>query len=458
MNSESEILKHIKELEKQAKILLKEKNSVIPRRPMVIEFCGAPKSGKTSSINSLDLFLRRNGFRTTVLTERASVCPVKNKYDPFFNIWTVTSAIAELSEILSNHAKEYDVVILDRGIFDALCWFTWLLNRKNLDKSNYDSIVSFLTMNKWRSAIDLIYVFTVSPSKSLEREFTGLLTRKTGRIMDPDVLASYLEGIEITKTKFDKIFKQIVEKNTDNKDLNRVNYEVTKDILSKLNDIVSEKIAYFDASLLKDIEDTHFKCSKLKNIDISLSYDVRKKVESDKNLIQPIPILVITNKERTHVLVVKKNIKQAPKSSPESNRILLYFGGHIREEDKIDCPDKDWFSVSRYALHREIKEELNFDYYADNQETPLCIWDKSNDRSLKHLALCHVIEVNFNILKFKLDHNEFITKGNTKSGKVLDLSEVKEMYEKLEPWSKVIMHKVFNFSPSSEQVDFINKN
>jgi predicted ATPase len=83
----SEINKIIQNLENLADEVLKLKNDSIPRRPIVIEFCGSPKSGKSSCINSLSLFLRRNKFRTRVLTERASVCPVEDKFDPNFNIW-----------------------------------------------------------------------------------------------------------------------------------------------------------------------------------------------------------------------------------------------------------------------------------------------------------------------------------------------------------------------------------
>ncbi len=51
-----EILENIKKLEDKAERILVKKRQVIPRRPILIEFCGSPKSGKSSCINSLDLF------------------------------------------------------------------------------------------------------------------------------------------------------------------------------------------------------------------------------------------------------------------------------------------------------------------------------------------------------------------------------------------------------------------
>jgi hypothetical protein len=85
------------------------KENSILRRPIVIEFYGSPKSEKSSCISSLDLFLRRNNLRTKLITERAGVCPVKDKYDPNFNIWTACTTIAELSAVLSNNLKYFAV-------------------------------------------------------------------------------------------------------------------------------------------------------------------------------------------------------------------------------------------------------------------------------------------------------------------------------------------------------------
>ena len=132
MNDADTVIKMIEALESAALKVLNLKRTSIPRRPIVIEFCGSPKAGKTSCISALSMFLRRNGFRVKVLVERASVCPVGNKYDPLFNVWTICSALAELSETISNSPKDYDVVILDRGLFDALCWFEWQAARHYL--------------------------------------------------------------------------------------------------------------------------------------------------------------------------------------------------------------------------------------------------------------------------------------------------------------------------------------
>jgi predicted NUDIX family phosphoesterase len=442
---EKRILEIIGKLEHLAANVLELKQESIPRRPIVIEFCGSPKSGKSSCINSLSLFLRRNKFRTKVLTERASVCPVTDKYDPSFNIWTACSAIAELVEVLSNNAKDYDVVILDRGIFDALCWFNWLNTSNSLDDDDFSSLETFLVMNKWRTVIDLIYVFTANPEISMEREYASLLTRKPGSIMCIEALLSYRTCIENVSKKYQDKFQRIELYDTSVTTINEVNYETTKSILEIIQENITEKVGFISRENLSDdlLETFYLKDAKIS--DLPLKYDLRNKVEDDQNSVQPIPILVITNKERNKILVVKKNKKTTSKKSPESDKLLIYLGGHTREEDSFNSSDKTLLSLSKLSLRREIKEEIGINYIPPKSENnPLCIWMRDNDRSKKHLALCYLMEVDFSRTKVKLDKNEFMTGGNTKSGMVLDISQILEREKELESWSKLILRELFN--------------
>lgn len=441
---EKDILRIIEDLEKLAATVLKIKNESIPRRPIVIEFCGSPKSGKSSCINSLSLFLRRNKFRTKVLTERASVCPVNDKYDPNFNIWTACSAIAELVEVLSNNSKDYDVIILDRGIFDALCWFNWLKDNDSLDQENFKSLETFLVMNKWRTVIDLIYVFTATPEVSLQREYASLLTRKLGSIMCDDALSSYKSCVENVSKMYSDVFQGIEVYDTSHRSLNDVNHDITKSILEIIQNNIAEKVGYFSKSLISSELPEAFSFSESRLDEIALEYQVRDTVEKDDEAVQPIPILVITNKEKSKILVVKKNKKTTSKDSPESDRLLIYLGGHTREEDSFGATDTSLLSISKLSLRREIKEETGINYIPPSKDiNPLCIWMRDNDRSRKHLAICYLMEVNFSRTKVTLDKDEFMSGGNTKSGMILDVDEVLKRENELESWSKLILREHF---------------
>ena len=340
---------------------------------------------------------------------------------------------------------------MDRGIFDALCWFNWLLKRKKFDELNFKGIEYFLTMSRWRSVIDFVYVFTADPEVSLKREFSTLLTRKMGSIMHPDILASYKKTLEESQRKYSDVFKTIERIDTSEMELNIVNYRVTKSILDILERNTSEKIGYLSMDIVSSQKNIWFPFKEI-DIPLNLEFDTRPDVEEDDTKLQPIPILVITNEEKTKVLVVKKNRNQTPTDSPESQKLLLYFGGHIREEDRVESEGEDLLSVSRYALHREVKEETGVDYYPDREYSPICIWDASNNRSRKHLAMCYVMKTDLDTLKPKIDKNEFASSASTISGRVLDIQEIAKRHQELEMWSRVIWEEILD-TTSKEQVE-----
>ncbi|HAQ20607.1 MAG TPA: hypothetical protein DCR40_15465 [Prolixibacteraceae bacterium] len=439
----------IKELEKLASEVLKFKEERALRSPLLIEFCGSPKSGKSTIITALNIFLKRNGFQTVVLTERAGVCPVSNKRHPFFNIWTLTSAIAETIQHLDQSPEKQnkvDIIIADRGIFDALCWFNWLRNpeieKPHVDEKTFETLKDFCLMEMWRRRLDLIYVFKVSPKTSIDREYANLLTEKRGSIMNEDVLKGFNESIDNTVKNYGKKFRKLTEIITDTPDLNNnpnaVSYEVTSSVLNILKEILIERIGYFNENIKNELKVGVNNVSKIENFQIE--FDRRDKIEKSKN-IQPIAIAVITNAKRNKVLVVKKSAKRTLSDSPESDRLLLYIGGHVREEDKDE--DGNTIKTIGKTLEREIEEEIGEKIAIDSPNFFL-IYGNDNPKSEKHLAFCYVIEMDLEDKRFKLTSEEFIMKtGTSKSGQILQISDIVSGNYKLESWSIKILKEVF---------------
>lgn len=447
---DSEKQRNIKELESLASHVLSLKKDGHLRRPLLIEFCGSPKSGKSTIINALNIFLKRNKFSTIVLKERASICPVHKKTNPFFNIWTLCSAVAEIIENLDREFNKADIIIADRGIFDALCWFEWLLNTNipgelpKLSKDQYEKLKNFCLLDTWVTNLDLIYIFQVDPSTSIKREYANLLTEKRGSIMNESILSGFNKAIETAESKYGFSFRLIQKMQTDkdqyDENPNKVSYSVTLNVLNCMKDLLIEKIGYFSiAPDLKGIAG----CFDVSLINGSiLSFNDRDIVE-DSQYIQPIPIVVITNKNRDKVLCVRKNSRRTDTSSSESGKLLLYLGGHIRKEDESGS---DIFTTIKKGLNREIHEELDEDIVITNEEAFL-IYSDENDRSKKHLAICFILEMNLDDRKFTLNSDEFVQRrGKTNSGEVMSIENFKAQDAKheLEPWSKQILNRVFS--------------
>ncbi|MFP9118368.1 hypothetical protein ACLI08_11310 [Flavobacterium sp. RNTU_13] len=459
-NNMIERKKSIVELEEKAKQLRHLKDKHGKRRPVLIEFCGTPKSGKTTSISALNIFLKRNGFNTEVIQEMAVFCPITNKTHPHFNTWTLFSSLTELIKHYSNN--DVDFIIVDRSIFDALCWFDWLNNSSEdspyLDDKTFKSYENLLIGSKLLSSLfSLTLVFKASPEVCMKREFSFLLTDKAGSIMNEHVLSSFNKSIDNCLRKYKSKFNSIELFDTSNQDKSEevrpeeVNRTVTEKTLDSLLNLIKEDIGYLPRTLSDRLSEGVNNFDVLKNE--MLKFGEREEIENTDN-IQPIPIAVITNEEKTKVLIVRKSEKKAEKGSPERNRYLLYMGGHIRQEDRHEDTDS-LLDVFRNTLNREIFEEIGESIYPKETE-PFLIYDSNNLKSKKHLAICFTIKLkDFDYKNFKIVSEELVKKsGTSKSGHTLDIEEITEKYaNNFESWSLVILKHIFGKSPSATQMD-----
>lgn len=443
--SEQEARKQIiEELQVVAERVHELKEQHRQKRPIVIEFSGSPKSGKTSCINSLELFLKRNGFSVQVVQERASVCPVSDKQSPMFNIWTSSMSLAGMIGVLENKKNMVDVLILDRGIFDALCWFEWLSLYGKMERGLKKCAEDFLLSKEFVQSIDIVFAFRATPEKSIEREYANLLTDKPGSIMNKGVLHTYLDAIKETiSSKGDK-FHNIFNIDTTDKNQDEVGKEVTEITLNTLRDVLMERIGYFKMTkelmqILNQKEFFEYKDLESWFNSNKLLFDFRDEVEQNNTLLQPIPIAVITNYKK-RILVVKKSNIPNTDISPEKDRLLPYIGGHTRREDVISEKGETFLDICKSTLKREIKEEIGISVSLDDI-LPSLIFTPNIEKSKKHLAICFCITIDEDT-KLRLDSNELVLrKGSSKSGKFLSVEELQN--EDLEDWGKLILKEFF---------------
>lgn len=436
---------NIDKLEDLAQEVLKLKNLHRQRRPIIIEFCGSPKAGKTSSITALNIFLKRNGFKTTILTERASICPISDKESPVFNVWTCSATINEINEKMdeANTASEgnLDIILCDRGIFDALCWFRWLKSRDKMSEEEYDVLTQFAMLNRWQKNIDLVYIFLTTPEESIRREYANLLTNKRGSIMKEDILEQYKKSVEETLHEYESAFRATCVQDTTDREQNDVSYEVTEKTLQTLKEMLMEKIGYADRSSLF-LQEGLIDYSKVKCELEKVKYGLREEVEANSDFIQPIAIAAIISEDGGKILCVKKTRKSTDASSPEFGQTLLYVGGHMRREDST-AKCRSFLDVLRNTLERELYEELGISFALNQKRDPFVIYTPNSNKSRKHLAIGWVIKLNEGS-KLRLDSYELVQKkGRSKSGTFIPFQNITDPDISLESWSKTILLNIF---------------
>jgi predicted NUDIX family phosphoesterase/thymidylate kinase len=353
------------------------------RRPFFIEFAGTPKSGKTTTLNALQQFLKRNGVRVRTFQERASVAPLTDKGTAFFNTWVTCATLNGMIEALED--EKLDVLILDRGLFDGLVWIDWQERTHRLSKAEAEVFRSFILTPRWRELIDLVLVMHCAPNASLEREHAKQITLLRGSIMNPNSLrqlqAHYLEAVKRYRGSFKAV--EVFE-NTRGPEM-KIITRIAKFVLSALGRFSDEEVL----CLPKKILTAQVKLSDSKMVTPSWTaftklvnsrgtYVKRSAAEQSDDLMQVVPVCVIRHGDK-----FLTNVRFEPGESLHE-ALGNWAGGHVRRED-LDRVHSKWESVL-VGLRRELHEEFSLEDLPDFK--PLGIVHSSEDpRAARHVGV-----------------------------------------------------------------------
>lgn len=201
---------------------------------VVVEFAGNPKAGKTSTIEIIEHFFKRMGFKVWAPTEGAAKrTPYHLKRDLVaFNTWTLNYAISEILVAYYN-VDHHDLVILDRGPFDSLAWMRLLKEKDELSREELEVFEQFALHPRWSKLFAKVYLFRCDPKISLERETESKLTQQPGTAMNEMMLADLLKQYERLERDLANFPLRAVT--TSKKTTPRsTSFEIAKELLSEL--------------------------------------------------------------------------------------------------------------------------------------------------------------------------------------------------------------------------------
>jgi predicted NUDIX family phosphoesterase/thymidylate kinase len=422
----------IADLESRAAKLKKLLELGAAKRPLIIEFSGAPKAGKTRSISVLELFLKRNGIKVEVFTERASVAPIKSKGHLNFNVWVSCASLQGMLEALY---RDVDVFILDRGIFDALVWNEWLRMTGKITPEEAEQVAQFFTMERWRELVDLIFVLTCDPKVSIEREYADQLTTKRGTIMSEETLNQFLQASsDILRTE-GKRFKKIVSIDTTATKTREGVAKITDEALKVLSEFLDESVGVVPANALKTplpaagfVSDSETISTFVDTVQREKTFLPRSRAEEDPNYLQPIPCAVLRYKDKILLLKRKKP------GHPLHDTYAIWAGGHISSVD-------DGANILLNTLHRELTEEVFIKEAFDLDPHPIGLIRTSEDaRASRHIAVLYQLRLKNEDVALALNQKEFrSTRGSSMSGRLVEIKEIGEIYKEMGDWSKFIV-------------------
>ena len=413
------------------------------RKPIVLEFAGVPKAGKTSTLSQVQTFLRRCGFRVEVVVERASICPIRDKKHFNFNVWTAVTTLSQILEKTQSPPRpdDPDILILDRGLFDSITWLTLMERLSRVRTAELDVINKFLRIDDWRRRITAVIVMTASPEDALMREHGHLpvYNRPTGSIMNKDVLGQMLRTIRTTTNELSRDFR-IETIDTSSKALRDKPKETTEQVTDLVLNIIEEQLREDIFCLpAKSLKDLFSESSCLVGTDARKVWDLfakeghfvpREEAETRNDLIQALPVVVVRTKSGS---VLRLRRKEAHEDNPLDEKIVIWAGGHVRSEDH------DNGKVILMAAMRELQEELRLSVEPDELNALGAVYIERGERSSKHIALVYGWQAETDDVAIVLCKTEFFErKGNSFSGTFITLDQlVKDVTDKeiTEPWS-----------------------
>ncbi len=433
--------------------LLKSEDSEV-RLPLIVEFSGSPKSGKSSIINILVHLFKRLGADVAAPAEGASLRTPPGLRDDWlsFNAWSGCYALQNI--LIDCHENPpYQLVILDRGLFDVAGWMEFLFHaQQRITEQERDAITGFFNLDAWMRRENIVFLFTADHETSLARERHSKLIDEAGSVMNKDTLKQLQDAYQTAAQSFDGgTAPKVFHVDTSDIGASRVDFQqvayVVADAVTKLIEEVSAQMllvtkpATFEMfnRKQKDVEDT------IRTIlqDGKPQFLGREQSEKSRDVQQIVSYALLENPEGRYFFARRRS--DARRVDLQKRGTLL-VGGHTEQRD---WDPNDPGSIFQRCLRRELDEEL-IGISIDRIDPIGFINDTRNAMGRQHLAFIHKVKVGGKPLIRRQALDVEFGRGSIEW---LTRDEIADQMEILDPWSQLVASGLFNLSlPVDSQI------
>ena len=212
--------------------------------------------------------------------------------------------------------------------------------------------------------------------------------------------------------------------------------KITKKVLGTLTNFLDEEICVVPAEMVSNgvpskglVEDRTTVDAFVNLVNSHKRFVNRSRAEGDPTLVQPIPCAIIRWKDQ--ILLLRRN----KKGHALHEKYLLWAGGHVNISD--DSP-----AILATALERELSEEIFIKGAYRVSDRPVALVRTDEDaRASRHIGVLYEITLTSDDVALAMNQKEFKeTRGTSMSGKLVDPGFLPEIYDKLNDWSKSMVH------------------
>lgn len=218
--------------------IYKMKSVLEKNKTYVIEFTGTPRTGKTTLMNNLYDFFKKGGFTTSTLEEfttskryKKDIYPrLKNEYKSVINTEIPKYVLGDLNTEVS---KDYDIILVDRSLFDRMIWMDRLYNKNGVTKEEYDNYINEYTP-LIKNKINIVLGLYTDSLTSLKRDYYANISLEKRTFLNEKNINEYnnsLMNMKELSIKFNINFHMF---DTTNKNEREISFQVLDVILSDM--------------------------------------------------------------------------------------------------------------------------------------------------------------------------------------------------------------------------------
>ena len=218
--------------------IYKMKSVLEKNKTYVIEFTGTPRTGKTTLMNNLYDFFKKGGFTTSTLEEfttskryKKDIYPrLKNEYKSVINTEIPKYVLGDLNTEVS---KDYDIILVDRSLFDRMIWMDRLYNKNGVTKEEYDNYINEYTP-LIKNKINIVLGLYTDSLTSLKRDYSANISLEKRTFLNEKNINEYnnsLMNMKELSSKFNINFHMF---DTTNKSEREISFQVLDVILSDM--------------------------------------------------------------------------------------------------------------------------------------------------------------------------------------------------------------------------------